>query len=84
MIVLPLPWPTKAPFSTGLNGASSKLFFCVYFCLTNALRKKGAGKTVGYSLRMAVKGLSRMARKAGYRPEIMATSTEKPRAPTAR
>ncbi len=37
MIVLPLPWPTKAPFNTGLNGASSKLFFYVYFCLTNAI-----------------------------------------------
>ena len=43
MIVLPLPWPTKAPFSTGLNGASSKLFFCVYFCLTNAPIERGAG-----------------------------------------
>ena len=28
-----LPWVTKAPFSTGLNGASPKLFFCVYFSL---------------------------------------------------
>ena len=37
-----------------------------------------------YSLRMAVKGLRRIALRAGYRPEIMATSTEKPRAPTAR
>jgi hypothetical protein len=36
-IVLPLLWAIKAPFSTGPNGASSKLFFCVYFCLTIAL-----------------------------------------------
>ena len=44
MIVLPLPWPTKAPFSTGLNGASPKLLFCVYFCLTSAPTLNGAGR----------------------------------------
>ena len=26
----------KSLFSTGMNGASTKLFFCVYFCLTSA------------------------------------------------
>ena len=35
-LFLPPLWAIKAPFSTGLNGASSKLLFCVYFCLTSA------------------------------------------------
>ena len=34
--VLPQLWAIKAPFSTGLYGASLKLLSCVYFCLTSA------------------------------------------------
>ncbi|WP_418440816.1 hypothetical protein, partial [Candidatus Allofournierella excrementavium] len=43
MIDLPPLWAIKAPFSTGLNGASSKLLFCVYFCLTSAGLQRPGG-----------------------------------------
>ena len=44
-IVLLQLWAIKAPFNTGLNGASPKLLFCVYFCLTSATTLYGAGRT---------------------------------------
>ncbi len=43
MIVLLQLWAIKAPLNTGLNGASPKLLFCVYFCLTSAPIERGAG-----------------------------------------
>ena len=42
-IVLLQLWAIKAPFNTGLNGASPKLLFCVYFCLTSAPVERGPG-----------------------------------------
>ena len=44
MIVLLQLWAIKAPFNTGLNGASPKLLFCVYFCLTSAPTLYGPGR----------------------------------------
>ncbi|PWM59362.1 MAG: hypothetical protein DBX91_06490 [Subdoligranulum variabile] len=49
-IVLLLLWAIKAPFRPVLNGASPKLLFCVYFCLTSA-RRMEKGTSFGNALR---------------------------------